>query len=223
MKKLFLITLATLSCTSLFGRPVRSRIASEETNYLLPLPSGAVQVEWLESTGSQTIYTGVFIETNDVFAVSHEVCFNPEYVGVVRQLQGYSGTRRGYWGVAANGRYEMGVYRSTIEAGGWNSIVFERDATEYFRLWVDGVNVLKNKDTYHLDRGEFKLFSFATSQWCHMKQGIVAMYLNNELVRYFIPIRLWDGGQWIGCYFDVVSASLFFNSGSGDFIIGPDL
>lgn len=224
-KILTLLGLVSVLTTVGFSSPIRENTAAMSIDYshmCSLLPDGAVQVEWLESTGSQIIYTGIFIETNDVFSVSHEVCFNPEYVGVKRQLQGYSGTRRGYWGVAANGCYEMGSYRSSIEAGEWNSIVFEKDETDYFRLWVDDVQVLRNKDTYFLDKGEYKIFKLANYQECYMKQGIVAMSLNGELVRYFIPIRLLESGQWVGCYYDIISESVFFNSGSGDFIIGPD-
>lgn len=227
MKKILLLA-SVVACFATQGNPVNSMLAANETEMiegdgLYPIPDGAVRVEYLESTGTQMINTKVFIETNDTFCITQEVCFSPDHIGV-RQLQGYCTSRRGYWGVSTSGNYEMGGFTTSTAARNWDIITFIRDSKSTFRLCINGINVRSVIDTWFMDRGTFTLF-FLSGTWtpCYMKQGEVSIILNDELVRLFVPIRVFDGEEWNGCMFDRVSGELFFNSGTGEFIIGPDL
>ena len=46
---------------------------------------------------------------------------------------------------------------------------------------------------------------------------------NNVDVVNLVAVRISQDGQDIGCMYDLVSKEMFYNSGTGSFIIGPDL
>lgn len=54
---------------------------------------------------------------------------------------------------------------------------------------------------------------------CTAKVSYLKIYKSSELILHFIPVRKND----IGYMYDKVSGQLFGNSGTGSFVLGPDL
>jgi hypothetical protein len=69
-------------------------------------------VEYLESTGTQWMDTGINITATDNFTANYVVTLEKKYF---RGLIGYSGTNHGYWGITTNGYYELGFYSKIKE------------------------------------------------------------------------------------------------------------
>ena len=198
-----------------------------------PLPSGAVRVEYLESNGRQRINTGVFFHAGDYpsFIIDCELLqLNTKYssvpVGYYRpygssydqasllipksggELWFTFGTTSDYdiyTGFSLNTRYRIIANTPTGNYVNWALIgtkyaTVTHDSTQSVYLFVRNANGIVSSEVF-----------IGRIYGCQIIS-------NNEIVRDYIPVRI---GQ-TGYMYDRVSGELFGNSGTGDFILGPD-
>lgn len=179
-----------------------------------PLPYDAA-VEYIESTGSQYINTGILTQTSLRLILD----------GVFRQ------SREGDHGsILPNKRFHVGMYigkfffgignqtwsvashnanRHTFELNGNGYAKF--DSTQRFLAAV-----ANNSNYVYLfarnGNGTASIFVYGFRLYG------AKMYVGDELVRDFIPVRIGS----VGYLYDKVNEQFYGRQGSGAFIVGPD-
>ena len=189
------------------------------------------EVEWLESTGTQYIDTGVFASLNtsvDIKAQFTEL-FNDNALIAMDNgygakdsfaLEYYSkfgiclsiGGASPYWKtitvitVVTNTWYDISAGRVSAKVNG----------VRFARVYDSG-NPVSFSPLHHL-----YMFSFgrkgAPIIFGKARIAYSQIYDNGVSLRDFIPVRVGD----VGYMYDRVSEQLFGNQGTGAFIIGPD-
>jgi len=190
------------------------------------LPSGYTALEYIESTGTQYIDTGI-ARTSLVFKVEVDVSF-ADSTG--RYLIGCGGNSPNYCGRASDGKFEFNYSDRTVMSSG----IDERVKIEFgctvergfeFTVTKNGVSeTLSNNSTSKTSTNTFTIFgnhssSTNVNRILNGKIYLAKIFINNELKRDLIPARR-DSDSEIGMY-DMVSGTFFTNAGSGDFIAGP--
>ena len=176
------------------------------------------EVEYLESTGTQWIDTGIYLTNNH----SVEIDF---------QLTTLSQSRTGLFGGLATSRYGGLISPSNqkLEFGYGSSNVWyqiEPDTSRHYAkqlknlLYVDDVliNTFEQAtftQNYSAPLGNFNYINYTPAK---AKYYSSKWYDGDTLVRDFIPVRV--GG--VGYMYDRVSRQLFGNQGTGTFGYGND-
>ena len=185
-----------------------------------PVPYDA-RVEYLESSGSEWIDTGIcatnatraelglriikIIPRTGIFgtfeAPKSFYMYNSsegylqtgfgEYTG-----QGYSGNNKQYFDIIFD---NFSVYRNDVKIASFTPMVF----TNTVPLVL-----------FSMNRANSTLYSS-----CPIELYYCKLFKDDILVRDFIPVRV---GQ-VGYMYDKVSKKLFGNAGTGAFILGPDI
>ena len=176
------------------------------------------KLEYLESTGTQYIDTGIV--PNSTTKVISQLSMKTGYNG-----WGSSGGQESFlWGISSN-KYALSV------ASNWN-IILTNVETDY------------QKHTFDLENGSQKfdgiqygtttigdtavsgqtLYLFAShvewtnaSYWSNEKIYYTKIYNGNTLVRDYIPVLDINDRP---CLFDKVSKTCFYNQGTGEFLYG---
>ncbi|MCQ2388518.1 MAG: hypothetical protein MJ138_02275, partial [Kiritimatiellae bacterium] len=180
--------------------------------------SDVIRLDWLESTGTQFIDTGV-VFTNTPLVEARMMLrtdADKDVAGTAEKKPGcfivdYKGNTLYY-------RYSSETYVQSAFA----SIV---------DTWVDcswgpsakhGDAVVSTCSTWDFSANSqtFRLFGARAGTYSSVRFGPVAMWDGDEFVRDLVPVRLRLCGQ-LGMY-DRVSGLFFPNAGSGDFLPGPD-
>ena len=180
-----------------------------------PLPYDA-EVEYLESTGTQWIYTGYTESQCPYFSLDVQpLITNVDAAMFGAYPDGYS--------------VQQYLGRWRWFDGGWTLTDIPVDITRT-------TNITKNANGWFVDgeitktssglRGNLILALFGFNRDGGMSNGTKSLRVNQlslfdknySLVADFIPIRKGN----IGYMFDRVSGQLFGNDGTGAFIIGPD-
>lgn len=195
------------------------------------LPSAYQEVEYIESTGTQYIDTGV-LQTSDVgtyvdiqfknnqtemfapFLETYDGTNNPSYLSIKKATDWglYNATTYGYYG-------EFIPYETTSS--------FERHTYEYKNgSWLlDGSIVGSNKSiTYNTNLSLYLFGMHRTSGSMTFSKGKIyncKLYSNTQLIRNFIPCYRKSDNE-IGLY-DIVNNQFYTNSGSGSFLKGKDV
>ena len=181
-------------------------------------------VEYIESTGTQYIDTGVIPDINTKISVTAAVTATTEqFMGAINlqanrfHFSFYSG---GFFrGCIGQLQIEMGhsdqlVHTLTIDAP--NNTV-SKDETSYsfmmsglvpsISIWLFGRN---SDNPRYIRLIKIRIYS------CQI-------YQNGIIVSDFIPVRfINERGETEGAMFDRVSGQLYRNAGTGAFVIGPD-
>ena len=187
-----------------------------------PLPQGAVKVEYLESTGTQYIDTGIYPDQD----TGVEIEFSTSFTNSDREAFGARSYSRYYELLLDRSHYLYYQYGSStpIIAYGTNNL-------NYYYNWYADKNVLRDlsnktvlatlpEQTFSISNTLY-LFGLHSSSF---QRGLVGricyckIYSNQILVRDFIPVRV---GQ-VGYMYDKVSGTLIGNAGTGDFVLGPE-
>lgn len=236
MRKIF-YTLILLLCAAavmpLSAAPVKSRLASAETDYLSPLPPlpyGAIPVEYIETAGNQWIDTNMQMGEGISCFARHQFV-----IAGNRQLMG-SNVSRQYYGVSADGYIEFGawnvgktpiavdedkVYGISYSALNGNNVcgIYDEDGGELFR----------KSGAYFAFNGSFQLFHLHNYNYPFASGHRIFFFsftdiATEESLLKLIPVRFPNElGEWEGAMYDFVTENLFRNQGTGSFIIGPDL
>ena len=197
----------------------RMMLAKKDSEYL---PAGAVKIDYLESTGTQWIDTGITV-TNGILmeytfsfgeaskpVVSLNTNRSTEYIQIYMynyyNVVVWKGENSNY--VRVNPRLNV-FYDYSYDTRGLSKIL------------IVGGSEMYNTDTTNTITSTSTITIF--SSYLGIAKGkIKSLKLtnnNDEVVLDMIPVRI---GQ-VGYMFDRVSGLLFGNSGSGDFVLGDDI
>lgn len=204
-------------------------------NVIIPSPTtnviNAVQIEYLETTGSQCIDTELDIKSTDNLRVVFDFSF------ITRKTNGknqYFFSTTSLWL-----SFEVDInspYHAYANVGSTTLIPWTRTTIPYDQWIHCDYNINAQNKTISITGwqninssyagshgiGTFYICSCNNSNYADI--GVIAkfkpmqIYINDTLVRDFIPVRV----ENIGYMYDKVSKKLFGNSGIGNFILGPD-
>ena len=194
-------------------------------SYFVGLPDGYTQLEYIESTGTQYIDTGIY-PTN---TTAVETKFKNTYQTSTTSVLVGDG-----W---SSPKYLLSIVASTNApnriGGAYNTLAnFWTVGTE-FTVSMNAVNGLSvNGTRYPWTSGSVGTFTgtttlkaFAdgstTNRFAKVKMYYLRMYNNGSLVRNFIPAKRNSDGV-LGMY-DTVNGVFYTNAGTGDFVAGPAL
>ena len=181
------------------------------------LPAGYTELEYIESTGTQWIDTGL---TRGKFV--HDIAFttvsNYNLMGNAAGAGWYWGQQRRY---ASGNGYELATNNIT----GMNST--ERRVVEYDNLDSDGITLSAGGQTVTYSTTgttstNYSLFRIWDSDQYYVNAklwGFQAYDANGTPVRNMVPVKR-NSDNKVGMY-DTVSGQFFTNAGTGDFVAGP--
>lgn len=186
------------------------------------------EVEWLESTGTQWIDTGILptVDMSANITLSYQKDSAYPAFGTRSQANSQAFT-------AALDTYLISTasrYSGQFDDVSANHINFIKpNIGQKFSFYLskeggffDGIMVNNYQSTPHTftPYGTCYLFGRNDSQntkaSCRIYSFLLA--INNILIRDFIPVRI----NTIGAMYDKISKTLFYNAGTGAFIVGPD-
>lgn len=196
-----------------------------------PIPYDA-EVEYLESTGTQWIDTGIIPNPDIGFVLSAAYTgYAPGYGRLFgTQKDGYAASIVVRQSQASSGEIYLQKYGGT--GGVVSTIPFDTDKHIYRLNYPDNsVSVDTTKWTYTSFTS-----SFTGSCWLWGNNNVTSGFAKARIyglqvvsretgndVANFIPVRFTNElGQSEGAMYDRVSGALFRNSGTGAFVIGPD-
>lgn len=178
------------------------------------------RVEYLESTGTQYVDTGVDLVNGDTFMLE----VDGRYTSLLSRYQLMGVYASSYFGVNPNNRW--------IVAGGDGFDTANADTsrhaftlrstiggTQTSYLTIDGASYSRSRTN---NAGRMYLLNIPASgqTWtCAFAVYSARLTVNGVLVRDFIPVRVGT----VGYLYDKVSNKLYGNAGTGDFICGGDL
>lgn len=177
--------------------------------------NGHTQLEYIQSTGTQWINTGVKGNARWEFDIEFSAGTGQ------RQLMGYNSSGENYWGVQAHGGY--GVHEDNtllgVAAGGRDVVIHNYGENGSYYLSAQGKTV--NVAAADVSSLEYQLFTIykgaSTNLITHAKLYGCKAYQNGVLVRNFIPAE--SGSGAVGLY-DTVNGKFYANNGTGSFIAG---
>ncbi len=181
------------------------------------LPNGYTALEYLQSTGTQYIDTGITI-TSGNFQIDADMQFtstaSPQYFGIFGG--GYFGITDNYF--AAGGRTISKSADTQRHKFIFSSII---GTNVLLNLSIDGTNYNLSRD---VSAGRVNLLVVDNSGTLmgatKAKLYSAQIYSNGTLVRDMIPAK--NASGVIGMY-DVVSGRFFTNAGTGTFTAGPEI
>ena len=178
------------------------------------------EVEYLESTGTQWIDTGIALSNAslaDITWMVEVMNFNDGCMGVYGQSQ----TASMYFNLYANKFYMRNMRTSGgnfAGVSGFNTIRFS-GGTSYLNGTAVETDIPLNTNPTN----NMFLFAYnrsnAAQGFCKARVSSFTVKVGDVLIADFIPVRV--GG--VGYMYDRVSKHLFGNQGSGNFIVGPDV
>ena len=192
-----------------------------------PLPYDA-EVEYLATTGTQYIRTGVVPNGLNVFKFAAMI---PIQGGSDRAVFAVDSGAAGRDGVSVS------IYNNNTIFGYKNgyTIVAQPPFTKKSyvidggEFYIDGTLVADRGTARCENNNEIVLFAWNRNGSVLQVSGEVRIYNfkaydeNNDLIRDFVPVRFTNElGNSEGAMYDRVSGQLFGNAGSGVFTIGPD-
>jgi len=192
------------------------------------------ELEYLESTGTQYIDTGLKGKNNIDF----------DYKCIFTNLDGTAQCVGGNWSGA--GQSTVSLYLGLIRTNG--NFAYHYDGTQspvvvmnttvqgapysvQGHMWVgeqymvingtkSSVGTISSTFTSTLNMYLFGINNNGLSNPAYMKLYYCKIYDNGTLVRDFIPVLDWD---MTPCMYDKVTEQLFYNQGTGDFIAGREI
>lgn len=194
---------------------------------MVPLPPYARRVEYLESTGTQWIDTGVSV-TSEVRAqirflqrtkVSGENAIFGNYlkrpvhigtfVGLMSKFSSWHGP---------NTTWNFGGAQTEE----WINVQYVDSTSTGRKCVVNGVEYTDTDKTSYWANGQrFALFASGIDMYSMsvIRVSSCKIYADGTLVRSFVPCRILDTGY----LWDEVNGVMYGNSGTGDFVLGPDV
>lgn len=183
------------------------------------------EIEYLESTGTQYIDTGIKSWDTSII-IETEMAFTD--LTVQRAIEGAVDVF--YYGLN-NGRYEV-HYNTYYGTADTNYHIFKKSCSRssasakalHTETYLDGTLHFSRNGNYAQTAIRANVLVFAVLDkgvaflFMKCKKKSFKLLVNGTLVRDFIPVRV---GQ-VGYLYDKVSGKLFGNDGTGAFILGPD-
>lgn len=187
------------------------------------------EVEWLESTGTQWIDTGVSIPADHQIAMFVDGQFTSTTSGTYAycSVVAENTAQRSRFGI---GWRDPGTW--SYPYGNYGNILFGAADTSRHTFRLDAANGTYGVDqtTYSCPQTDgwgtdYTIYLFAANNWgsaagfASMRIYGAKFYKNGVLVRDLIPVRKND----IGYLYDKVSGQFFGNQGTGAFLYGGDV
>lgn len=175
---------------------------------------GYTDVNYIQSTGTQYINTGVNIDAStQLFNIDLSIKWNDIST---RQLMGYNGDTAGYFGVTTNGYYENAGVETTFLANttSYDLVSFSQDSTNRI-LSVNGETDKRNKNA---KSGELTLLMLIGGYQCKVNLSYCKVTVDDVLVRDFLPV-VRNSDKVAGLY-DTVNDVFYENQGTGAFSWG---
>ena len=184
------------------------------------------KLEFLESTGTQWIDTGILGSNALAFHLTAKAqVLNTNFFCGCVGSNGASEMQR-LIGAASGGVVYYVLQRGEFSIVGRNRIVADGNWHTYKLSSTEAVidSDTKSSGTISDCNRTFLLFAAVTAA------GVVTcgkccisackIYVNGVLVRDFIPVLDWRD---VACMYDKVSGKLFYNAGTGEFVAGPEI
>lgn len=189
------------------------------------LPNEYQEVEYIESTGTQYIDTGVFPTHNFIIKTEAQLKSNTSIFGCYSGEDNYTAINITGGGTATNGYvyYRWGNQGKTISLpenwGGLHLWVADKNT-----LYLDGKEVIKHNYTEFTSTRSMYIFARNTSS-VSVDKGVILLkkmqiYDGKTLLRNFIPCYR-KSDNVIGLY-DTVNKSFYTNKGTGTFLKGEN-
>ena len=175
------------------------------------------EIEYLESSGTQWIDTGVIPDSNTIVQFKF---VNLNITGDV--IIGYFTDDTNDWRFfnhASACYFDTPNSERIADGNIYQNTLYELELGNYYVKNLDtGINIVSGNATSYtgissITLNNYNNVSFSKNRWYYVK-----IYSGSVLVRDFIPVRI---GQ-IGYMYDKVSCQLFGNAGTGSFILGLD-
>lgn len=175
------------------------------------------ELEYIESTGTQRIDTGINPTNKTKWEIT--IAFTKETTG---QLMGA--------GHAGDYRFNIGIesnqFRFAIGSG-WTTVLNTKDTNIHTWVLNSEDNSCKLDDTtvFSTYSSNFSTTDYhiifcnraVGSNYCSVKIYRSKIYINNILVRDFIPVLDKDGEP---CLYEKVNNQFYYNKGTGKFLYG---
>lgn len=182
-----------------------------------------VPIEYLESTGTQYVDTGVIPgngtsydirfrrtrtnATESIFGLSYK-----QSVAVMQRILGMSTKIE----IARGGSNQAHIVNITNDTD-WHSVQSSSSA-----IVVDGISTSRD---FSANAAPYSFYVFAqqaaagtANAFAKAVVNYLKIYESGVLIRDFIPVRIGT----VGYLYDKVSNKLYGNSGTGSFVLGPD-
>lgn len=196
------------------------------------LPEGYTAVEYIQTSGSQRIDTGV--KSSASIGLSADFCFTDTRTNQ-NLAQTYDGSGKYYqlivlmlssWGSPDGAVWFLCGYRNTnqyFKKADTDRHVYHFNADGQYTVEMDGIQYAKadpSQTTFPADAQNLWLFariSEAFDGYARMKLYSCAMYDGGRKIRDFKPCLDANG---VPCLYDLISKTAFYNQGSGSFTWG---
>lgn len=193
------------------------------------------EVEWIESTGTQYIDTGIYA-VNNIIAEGSVILADYTAIDKPRMIIGtdYAGSG---WTFVIRQPYDARKNCLQVMFGGWwtsnpNNKSLDAGVVSTFRYDREGrsfaVNGTAMTTQSPSDFSQHKILigknmNQGFGELPSLKTAHIKIHIGDNPVRDFIPVRFTnENGVSEGAMFDKVSGQLFVNAGTGAFVIGPD-
>ena len=196
------------------------------------LPEGYTAVEYIQTSGSQRIDTGV--KSSASIGLSADFCFTDTRTNQ-NLAQAYDGSGKYYqltvlmlssWGSPDGAVWFLCGYLNTnqyFKKADTDRHVYHFNVDGQYTVEMDGIQYKKadpSQSTFPADARNLYLFvrnSPSVDGYAHMKLYSCAIYDNGIKIRDFKPCLDADG---VPCLYDLISKTAFYNQGTGSFTWG---
>lgn len=181
------------------------------------LPSGYKQLEYIESSGTQFIDTGIKAKNNTKVIAECNITYGTNWVMILGSYD--TGAYFSWWANATN---IYAYYGSQNKSG--NGATGKQTIIANGSKWSDSANSFVFSDASFTAPSTMYLFSVHNggSSYANASMKLYAcqIYDNGALVRNFVPCKNSSGA--VGLY-DTVEKQFYTNAGTGTFTAGPEV
>lgn len=182
------------------------------------------RIEYLESTGTQYIDTGI-VPSETFYSAS--IIVDTQFTDLT-QRQLFGSVNAFYFGVN-NGRWEMHYTKYKNYADTYRHVLSKEIQKSTLQLIFNLDNAYTDSQPYsaivenNLYRNTAYLFALNEDNnaicMCKCRLYGAKIYIDDVLVRDFTPVRVGN----VGYMYDKVTKQLFSNAGTGNFVLGQDV
>ena len=192
------------------------------------LPDGYTAVEYIQTSGSQYVDTGV--KASASVGMSADFCFvdingSQNLAQVYSQPEKHQITVLQVGNIYGNIKFVCGYYRTSnaIKDADTDRHIYHFNADGQYTVEMDGIQYKKadpSQTTFPADARNLWLFvrnSPYVNEYARMKLYSCAIYDNGIKIRDFKPCLDANG---VPCLYDLISKTAFYNQGTGSFTWG---
>lgn len=183
------------------------------------------EVEYIESTGTQYIDTGVYLTNNHTVEIDYQLTQAQQSRGGIFGLLN-GGTNKPRFGTLtspSNYNLEMGYgssnayYQLGVPDTNRHTLKQAKNKAYFDGVLVKTFNTATFTMTVTAPLGNFTYTNYTPAK---AKYYSSKWWDNDTLVRDFIPVKDWND---VPCMYDKVSGQLFYNQGTGQFTAGREI